>query len=878
MSEREPNGPGGHGTLPLSASGRGTGGGVNLEEARLRALCRTAYLPLKPSDALRRRVASTSHAQPVRQCPWWRPQPTGWRLAVGAGVVSLLAALGLALFRSEPGRSTQPRVTRIAKRSQPAHSVPAPPRSARRLAPRAEGQTTADAGRGTPHARGSNSSSDQRPAPSAQRLPSPDDLVSINRGVPRGVFPTASPLTGTWDEIEARARHNVCVQDDFVRIPFPRLASISDRQVAEAVESYKREAAIVDARLAREVTLEQKATALTDLCEQLRSNTGIQLAAGQSVGDEKVTLFCEKMPLRDVMRQLSRPFGYTWLRSGKEGAYRYELVQDLRSQLLEEDLRNRDRNEALLALDQEMQRYRSYLSLSADEALARSRTAAPVEKQRLENYAKEGWGAIQMYFRLSSHDLATLRSGQGITYSSAPKPSELPLPPELARGVLQSLRAWRVRSHEGRLVIGGAEEFPDGQLPASVPEAQALVELNIDHSELGQFSYSSGSGFRIGGSTSTNTEKLAVGVSPAAHHPQNEVANAKLARDPDLRARVSVRPRSSCRPDTSDRLAPDRSGEQPPLPASGRGLGGEVNPENVTTADVLEALHRATGLPIVADFYTRLYRTGEVSVTNQPLFEALNHLGDGMRLRWNKEGAWLQFRSATYYDDRVKEVPNRLLSRWAASRAQHGALTLEDLTEIAQLTEMQLDSDVIAEGVRDCFGLAEWDLVRNRGLRPHLRYLAQLTPAQMSEAQSAAGLAFDRMSLAQQREFLARAVGTGSNRLPALEALAKASLRLQYELPGGFRWDPPENADGAPRRRSIKLSPVRERTREAALQSARRIDPNVSEAQIVPTELAMRLTYAIGNPQTGGSILEMCATPGGTSSRSNDFAPQDSRQ
>ena len=33
------------------------------------------------------------------------------------------------------------------------------------------------------------------------------------------------------------------------------------------------------------------------------------------MADEKVTVFCERLPLRDVMRQLSRPFGYTWLRS-----------------------------------------------------------------------------------------------------------------------------------------------------------------------------------------------------------------------------------------------------------------------------------------------------------------------------------------------------------------------------------------------------------------------------------------------------------------------------------------------------------------------------------------------------------------------------------
>src|SRR5204863_3814109 len=118
----------------------------------------------------------------------------------------------------------------------------------------------------------------------------------------------------------------------------------------------------------------------SDLCEKLKADTGIDLRAGNSVADEKVTVFCEKTPLRDVMRQLSRPFGYTWLRSGTPGQYRYELVQDLRSQLLEEELRNRDRNEAQLALERGLERFRPYLDLSPDEALARLKTAPSAEK------------------------------------------------------------------------------------------------------------------------------------------------------------------------------------------------------------------------------------------------------------------------------------------------------------------------------------------------------------------------------------------------------------------------------------------------------------------------------------------------------------------
>jgi hypothetical protein len=71
-----------------------------------------------------------------------------------------------------------------------------------------------------------------------------------------------------------------------------------------------------DARLEQKLSLALKATALSDLCARLRQQTGVALTAGQSVADEKVTVFCRERPLREVMRQLSQPFGYSWLRSG----------------------------------------------------------------------------------------------------------------------------------------------------------------------------------------------------------------------------------------------------------------------------------------------------------------------------------------------------------------------------------------------------------------------------------------------------------------------------------------------------------------------------------------------------------------------------------
>jgi RNA polymerase sigma-70 factor, ECF subfamily len=644
-----------------------------------------------------------------------------------------------------------------------------------------------------------------------------------------------------------------------------------------AAATLQNEAEIIDDRLTRKVTLAVKAVALADLCEQIRADTGIQIVAGPSVADEKVTLFCEKLPLREVMRQLSRPFGYTWLRSKREGGeYRYELVQNLRSQLLEEELRNRDRNAALLALDREMQKYGPYLNLSPDEALTRLQTTAPDEKKLLEQLAGAGWGPIQLYFRLSTQEQAALRAGQELRFSPEPKPGESLLPADVARGVLQARR-------EGRFVRTstpsqeGSQGSPDLQHrfaqadeadtlpPSAVPEAQAVVTLWLHQTELGRFGFGGCSEIRLGGSYSgSDTGPYAAGLSPAVLQPGNAALNVRMARDPALQRRVSVEPGES------DEGRGMRAEGKGPSDDEGTVASSSLSPEakRLTSADVLEALHHATGMPIVADFYTRFYPSETVCARDQRLFEALIQLADAMGLRWNREadrrdgGGWLQFRSSSFYNDRLKEVPNRLLARWAVARRAHGFLTLGDLCEIAGLSDAQLDARDMQAGARELWGLAEWELPCNRGLRPHLRWMAGLSPVEREKLQHAPGLRFTELALPHQQQFIALALGDGDDAHPedSLEALTTATVQIDYSRAGQFEWQLPKKPRGAPG----PLSPVRAATRDAALVAARRLDPEADLSQIQPTRLEITLLYRWGTPQDKRAFQIHTTGPGDT--------------
>jgi len=403
-----------------------------------------------------------------------------------------------------------------------------------------------------------------------------------------------------------------------------------------------------------------------------------------------------------------------------------------------------------------------------------------------------------------------------------------------------------------------------------VPEVRALVHLSMKLSEPGQYQLAGHSGAFIRPHGRQRYTWFAMqgggawasGQAPSIAASVGRATRPRLNREPGLNDRVTLQPEPSCRP-------------EPTLASAGTPEQREAAKPKVTTADVLEALHRATGRPVVGDFYTQLYPLDAVSVRDTPLLDALPRIAEAMRLRWHADGDWMQFRSESYYDDRLKEVPNRLLSRWSAARRQRGMLTLDAVIEIAQLPDAQLDGDAMAEGAEQLWGIPEWRLLRVARFRPRVRFLAGFTPEQRQAAMSESGLLFTQMPLAQQQKFLEFAFENADDLPGSLEELSNALLRIDYTQPGEFQWK--RGADASrwvvplePKfegRRAL-LPPVRARTREAALELARRNFPPVTEgmlaarrrwrpgitaeellpqpSEIYPTELALTLVYIPG--------------------------------
>jgi hypothetical protein len=224
-------------------------------------------------------------------------------------------------------------------------------------------------------------------------------------------------------------------------------------------------------------------------------------------------------------------------------------------------------------------------------------------------------------------------------------------------------------------------------------------------------------------------------------------------------------------------------------------------------------------------------------VQHQPLFEALCAVGDALGARWRKDDDFLVCRSTRYFWDRLKEVPNRYLQRWAKDRDASGGLPLADFLEMASMTGPQLDSEIVAQGIEHCWGLREWAWLGGAALegrlqRQHARFLATLTPDQRRRALEPGGLPFTQLAPAQQQgvirlqyeiqEALDREEGMSPSIQP--EAFAHARITAHYIAAGWWGARVPPGLAGE-RLWTGPKSFVGGRTADEATAAARRLYP-----------------------------------------------------
>jgi hypothetical protein len=599
------------------------------------------------------------------------------------------------------------------------------------------------------------------------------DIAYLNADGFDGYARRASALLQLDPDPILKALPETTKGDDFVSVPVPQLASSSRSAMAEALNRYEQEKQSVDARLQHKITLGLKRVSFAELCEKLAKETGIEIVASRSVADEKLTVFCKDKPVRDLMRQITRLFGFVWERNGTEENFRYKLTEPLKVRILEEELRNRDRNEALLALDREMDAYKDLLNLSPEEARTREEaTTDEKQKERLKMLGGIGWGPARLYGSLSSDERDTLLSGKKLSFAGdGGVNGALPLPQSLRDTVLKSLRghafidpkAERTALYSDR--NDEATRNETGLSPDQIPGYTPYAALSLQRTELGEYALGGHTGFGDGGNFGSTGVTMAKGVSPSAASPENAKANEKRKNEPLYQKKIALSADAKTSGDPKRKL---------------------------TTADLLEAIHKATGRDVIGDYFTRLHEPQKLwGKSSAPLFEALNRSCDATRLRWEEKDGFLTFRSTDFFNMRLKEVPNRLLDRWSQLRKEKKALTADELREISRLTDFQLDASGMAEGAALLWGLDEWEDIKSENLRPAWRFFDGLPVSLRNAMLSKGGLTFGPLGLEARQQFLAvayyegesvrKAVEEGTADEDTLKRLARATLRLTYE-------------------------------------------------------------------------------------------------
>jgi hypothetical protein len=682
---------------------------------------------------------------------------------------------------------------------------------------------------------------------------------------------TDPALTRSWGGSRGRDARAIEVllgrlspmRDDFVTIPPPMLAALDPRGTlaAAALKAWKQEAQKVDPRLARQVTLALKATAVDEFCAAMREQTGVRLRASRGVGDEKVTLFVRERPARDVMRAVARLFGYKWLRTGEEGEWSYELSQDLKTQLAEEEMRNRDLHAALLALDDRMAQYRPYLERSFDQLAAQYDRAQGKEKQLIGDLVKMGgWGPAQLYFRLSPAERSALMSSETLRFSADDRDADRRLPAEWRTPLLKST---------------GLGYFPAGTIvPAEhahgkpftpidqIAAAQPSVAFRMDRSEAGEFTLHAGTHVNLSKDGKIVAAggflyKIASGRPPSMDRPDNAKENRVLRDDPLFRPVISLDPRPSC-----PRVVAALRGR--PSEMEQIYLEPDIREPHLSSADAWEEIYRRTGIPIVADSYTHLFPLAKIRLKDASTFDTLCHTGDELGMRWKKDGDFLLCRSASYFWDKLKEVPNRLLARWRQDSDRNGGLPLGDLLEMVTLPDLQLGSRTVGKGIVHCWGLEEWGIIgggpftSDEGIasfemRKMARALTVLSPQQFNQALSPAGLPMAACAPAQ-REEIGKVLRFLIHEGPALE---QCRLRVEYIPAGRYLWHPVVTMEQY--NAGAKNWPlVAGKSAAEALAGAQRYDPSATEEKIRRTRGRLDFTFLRPNGEmrtTGGPAV-----------------------
>lgn len=438
-----------------------------------------------------------------------------------------------------------------------------------------------------------------------------------------------------------------------------------------------------DPELDAPVTLAVKGEALTDVLKMLQGQTGVRLQAGRDVADQKVTIFVDDKPLRKVMEGLSLLLEYHWTYKDFSSGRVYEIWEDEKTRLKREDWYTKALAKARERTDADL-KYLSELSTLTSEQLAQLQDQLSAKAgQGTGPEAWNDWDTVRhfrddpnmgtvagIYSTFSPEVHQASRAEMSLYYDSLSDEKEWLLSEQIAKELIEQDKC---------IMVVNGETIPGDSVNLEIHTAANQQAVDVSANATVR---------RADHTTITPVSLCHIRLSDAYPLPGNHLPQEGMV--PLGERKVSWE---------AEEIVEET--KLPIEPGEARAL--------ANRSDLLALLHKKLGLQIIADHYSEwaYQQTAKVRPLNEILasFETMsNHWGSKLCEAYSGADAeFLYMRARDVRLCNLSEIPNRLLRPWQEAYARQGCLGLNELGEIALLSESQMpdnDSQLLKIGER----------------------------------------------------------------------------------------------------------------------------------------------------------------------------------
>lgn len=497
----------------------------------------------------------------------------------------------------------------------------------------------------------------------------------------------------------------------------------------------------IDIRLAQKVTYEVKRGTVTAILADLTKLTGVEFKAGYNnqdwqVRDRRMNIFAKDLPLADLMSSMARVMKFKWSRGGKDNAWTYRLYMDRRTLLDAEaqHAREEERENALIAekrqaaLDSfanadnlsqaelaKLKEDNPFLYVLASSGMAGSMGDMFKEAPVLTEAITTGEPIILSASDMSASGQASLTSFIKNTFNLIKDITGKDVPLSTDIGSLVG---------ESYVEINRQTGDPDSDMARSLMLADINIKMGKDSNiNFPLFDPESAVGRTLG----EVLLKAKEGTIPLDKI--NEEANKDLEQA--LVSDIQKNDFGEAQVDHPD---------DPTLQVKVK-----MTVESKMLADIEAAFAKTTQFGVISDSFGKTEAPFNLPKDDTEIKALLDKITTTCRYNWDKRKNVIEFRDRDWFNNRAAQIPDAILEKWRETLKITGTLEIDDLAEIARLSQQQFNLNISKDDVLSRANL-EKVIYYNRDL---LRVYAGLTNTQRFALFSVSGLNTNELSADQ---------------------------------------------------------------------------------------------------------------------------------